>query len=477
MVQASVNTVWNVFVISKFALFDIVILHTLFPSSSSQVTTEKLEELKGHIPRAGPKYRLGMYFETIHNLPRFDEIRQHEEEDTGYTSYWETDTEVDSDFGNFIFNSVHGDSASMICLEDMDLNDLRQRHEDTMAKTHPHYKLEQSCSSASSPTEHPLERSLESKHSMHSRCSGSRNATTSPPPVPPPRRPSVADPQDHTYETLDDCRDNYLVHQEVAYVSKASDNSRGSQDSGAKPVSPDEWGLNHSSRGAEGAKMKSPTCGKPRSMTLQLPKSPECLKYRQQQRKLSEGSSTLLSTSAPRKRRQEKVGSKGTNHPPPIKGFPVGVSEEYAATSGTGLSSERRSPMCSAPSPASSPSQRGFTNSTESQRTRTAVPLVIKHKGKTYFVPVVDNKLQKELEKRSRAENPSVLMKQSSSNSGSGAACRLSSGSRLNRRSFASPPKVDALDQAAPSHRRRNNSVKNLPQKAPVKQVTHYGML
>ena len=340
-----------------------------------------------------------------------------------------------------------------------------------MARARPHYKLQQSCSSASSPTEHPLEQSLESKHSINSRCSGFRSAM-SPPPVPPPRRPSVTDPQDHTYETLDDCRDNYLAHQEVAYISKASDNSRGSQDSGAKPVSPDEGDLNHSSRGAEGAKVKSPTCGKPRSSSLQLPKSPECVNYRQQ-RKLSEGSTTHVSTSTPRKRRQEKVGSKGTNHPPPIKGFPAGVSDEYAdciATS-TGLSSDRRSPMCSAPSPASSPSQRGLTNSTESQRVKKAAPLVIKHKGKTYLVPVVDNKLQKELEKRSKAENPSVLMKQSSFNSGSGAS------RSLNRRSFASPPKVDALDQAAPPHRRRNNSLKNSPQKTPAKQVTHYGML
>lgn len=415
-----------------------------------------------------------MYFETIHNLPCFDEVAQYE--DTGYTSYWETDTEVDSDFGNFIFNNVSGDSASVICIDDtVDLNALRKKHKEIVAKSHPHYKLEQSSSSASSPTEHPLERSIESKHSSHSRHSRSSEGTCqSPPPVPPPRnRPSVTaiDPQDHTYETLDDCKEEYRTHQ--IYISKASDDSRGSQDSTAKPVSNDEAELTQSSmsKQAEGASVKSPECRKPRSSSLKLSKSPECTNYRQH-RKLSEPSSQLLSA---RKRRQEKVGSKVPNQPPPIRGgFPSGVSEDYAEYLAS-VSSERRSPMCAPSSPTASPPQRGFTssNSVESHRLKQTAPLVIKHKGKTYFVPVVDKKLQKELEKKSKADNPSVTIRQvgvsrTSSNASNHHTAQT-------QRSFASPPKMDATDHAAP-HRRRNSSLTKSPHKVTSKQVTHYGV-
>lgn len=467
-----------------------IVIHKFFVSLlSMQITTEKLEELKGNIPRAGPKYRLGMYFETIHNLPCFDAISSHHE-DTGYTSYWETDTEVDSDFGNFIFNNVSGDSASLICIDDtVDLIALRKRHEEVLTKGQPHYKLEQSVSPATSPSiDHPLEMSLESKHSIgshSSRTSQLDHMCDTPPPVPPPRRTSsttAADMLDHTYETLDDCKGEYLAHNhhETVYISKASDDSRGSQDSGAKPVSNDETDFNHSSasKGAEAATVKSPMCGKPRSSSLQHPKSPDCVNYRQH-RKLSE------SSLQGRKRRLEKVASKGSNYPPPIKGFPAGVPEDYADYLATSVwvSSERRSPMYAPSSPVTPPSQRvGFTSSPERKsgdhKLKQAAPLVIKHKGKTYFVPVVDKKLQKELEKRSKADNPSVTIKQGNlgvprSNSNASNLVQLQA-----PRSFASPPKMDPSDHAA-SHRRRNSSkCSSSPQRVPVhKQVTHYGVL
>jgi len=124
--------------------------------------------MKGAIPRAGPKYRLGMYFETIHNLPRFDDMRQDED---GYTSYWETDTEVDSDLGNFIFNNVSGDSASVICIDDaVDIVSIRERQLEAITQSkqsRPHYKLEQDRSSPMSPTEdRSLGCSTDSKRSL-----------------------------------------------------------------------------------------------------------------------------------------------------------------------------------------------------------------------------------------------------------------------------------------------------------------------
>lgn len=448
-----------------------------------------MEELKGNIPRAGPKYRLGMYFDTIHNLPSFDEITHHE--DTGYTSYWETDTEVDSDFGNFIFNNVAGDSASLICIDDtVDLLALQKRHEEAIASTKPHYKLDQTYTLPTSPSpENPLERSLESKQSFHSHSSKRSHQSgsgsdgmydrTHPPPVPPPRRATTTtaiDLEDHTYETLDDCKEDYLVHQETIYFSKASDDSHGSQDSTAKPVSNDETDGVHSSSTGKRAEGAGPICGKPRSLSLELPKSPECVTLRQR-RKTSE------SASHNRKRRLEKVASKGSNYPPPMKGFPAGVSEEYAEYLATSvcLPAERRAPMCTSSPPVN---QRGLTASPERKinvdresqnlKSKIASPLVIKHKGKTYLVPVVDNKLQKELEKRSKAENPSVTIKYRTVNPGSFRSTAANGGNHAHTgRSFASPPKMEPCDHAAP-HRRRNSS-KSSPKAS--KQVTHYGVL
>ena len=118
----------------------------------------------------------------------------------------------------------------------------------------------------------------------------------------------------------------------------------------------------------------------------------------------------------------------------------------------------------------------------QQQKVKKTAPLVIKHKGKTYLVPVVDQKLQKELEKRSKAENPSVTIRQaalgvSSRVGGSGSNTREQQQQQNHGlRSFASPPKMDATDHAAP-HMRRRNSSKSSPQRATSKKVTNYGVL
>ena len=353
----------------------------------------------------------------------------------------------------------------------MDL--IHKQQDKILAKTQPHYKLEQGDSPATSPsTEHPLEMSLESKQSANSQYSRTSHhmSYSTPPPVPPPRRPSsntAVDMQDHTYETLDDCKGDYAVHsQDAIYYSKASDDSRGSQDSAGKPISNEGADFHHSSH-CKGAEFRSP---KPRSCSLQMSKSPDCEAYRQR-RKLSEPSTQS------RRRRSEKVASRG-NYPPPLKGFPASTPEDSAdyLTASVCLSSDRRSPMCTPPSPVTSPCQRGSLPETperKSEKPKKAAPLVIKHKGKTYLVPVVDKKLQKELEKKSKAENPSVTIKHGALNTH--AVSRSSSNASNLPRSFASPPKVDPTDHAS-SHRRRSSSkVTSSPQKVP-KQVIHYGV-
>ncbi len=411
-----------------------------------------------------------MYFDTIHDVPRFDEVINQD----GYTSYWETDTEVDSDFGNFIFNNVSGDSASMICIDDtIDLLALQKRNEQLISKSRsPHYKFEQSHSEATSPSsDDPLERSYESKQSyhsqrsFHSRLDGTSNV---PPPVPPPRKQNLtaAEFQEHTYETLDDCKKEY---QHQIYISKGSDGSRGSHDSTAKPVSNDEADSDRSSnsKGAEGAVSKSPGFRKPRSSSLQ---NSESVSYRQN-RKVSEPS--LQS----RKRRLDKVSAKN-NYPPPTKGFPtaVGVSENQVDHVTCCPSPERRN-TCA---PIVYPNHpRGYTASPERRYSseipnnksnsfpRKAAPLIIKHKGKTYMVPVIDKKLQKELEKKSKLDNPTVIMH---------GVLRTNSTASNFQRSHASPPKVESSDHAYSHRRKSNNKPSSSPQKL-SKQVTHYGVL
>lgn len=76
------------------------------------------------IPRAGPKFRLGMYFETIHELPEFDAIK---DPDEGYPSCWETDTDFDDETGSFLFASLDGDSASVICLDEDEASQLLEK--------------------------------------------------------------------------------------------------------------------------------------------------------------------------------------------------------------------------------------------------------------------------------------------------------------------------------------------------------------
>lgn len=90
-----------------------------------QVTSDKLEEWRDIIPRAGPKYRLGMYFDTIHEIPEFDAVANPD----GYQSHWETDTDLqtDDEFGSFIFSKVDGDSASVVCVDDEEAIDLIQQ--------------------------------------------------------------------------------------------------------------------------------------------------------------------------------------------------------------------------------------------------------------------------------------------------------------------------------------------------------------
>ena len=464
--------------------------------------------MKGNIPIAGPKYRLGMYFETIHNLNSFDVMRHDE---GGYTSFWETDTEADSELGNFIFNNVSGDSASLICLDDtIDLLALRKCHRDVLSSTkcQPHYKLEQNRTSPSE--DRMLDRSIDNKHSSHSRQShrsGSDGTYDLPPPVPPPRRQATTanttniDFEDHTYETLDDCYDDYMMHQdEMIYISKGSDDYQGH---GCEPkqVSNDDTESDQLSSPKEdnyGGKSPIRNVGsggssyKPKSTKTREPSS-----FRQR-RKVDESTKC-------RKRRAEKVACKDNGYPVPVKGFPAGVAEEYADYLALPMSlqhsPERNHSPGSASPIAPHPCQRDITsgshdrrrncdaqkssnlqhnhNSQSKRTTAIALPLVIKHKGKTYLVPVVDKKLEKELEKRSRTNNPTVSKYQTigpsmSRSNGIYSGSTITGASNIHRL-HVNPAKVDQSEYVSP-HKRKPSS-KSLIHTTSTKQVTHYGVL
>ena len=436
-----------------------------------QITTEKLDELKDKVPRAGPKYRLGMYFETIHDLPQFDEIYAPED---GYSSYWETDTEIDSEFGNLIFSNVTGDSASVICIDEaMDLLALRERQQhliDASAELKPE-QVE----------EHFLERSTDSKRSASSRQSRQSHHSGSdgtyegglPPPPLPARRPSTmtstaTSTQDHIYETLDDCKEDYEAEMAI-YVSKGSDGSRESTDSTAKPAAiNDDSDKSSSAKGAS----RSPTkLVKQRS--LRSPQRPEVqVRHR---RKYSEGESPN------RKKKQhtsEKVAPQN-GYQVPIKGYalPIGVPQEYAEYMALPLSPSRR--------------WSGDCGSRKPSHTDSPPSLIIKHKGKTFMIPVMDKKLQQKLEKSKQGPTStqprlqylphfSLQPKHNTLNTlaKSNTASSIYHGAVNLSRSHASPPKMEPAEQA-PSHKRKSKQPTQPSGQSQglAKQVTHYGVV
>jgi len=411
-----------------------------------------------------------MYFETIHDLPQFDEICAED----GYSSYWETDTEIDSEFGNLIFSNVTGDSASVICIDEaMDLLALRERQQhliDASAELKPE-QVE----------EHFLERSTDSKRSASSRQSRQSHHSGSdgtyegglPPPPLPARRPSTmtstaTSTQDHIYETLDDCKEDYEAEMAI-YVSKGSDGSRESTDSTAKPAAiNDDSDKSSSAKGAS----RSPTkLVKQRS--LRSPQRPEVqIRHR---RKYSEGESPN------RKKKQhtsEKVAPQN-GYQVPIKGYalPIGVPQEYAEYMALPLSPSRR--------------WSGDCSSRKPSHTDSPPSLIIKHKGKTFMIPVMDKKLQQKLEKSKQGPTStqprlqylphfSLQPKHNTLNTlaKSNTASSIYQGTVNLSRSHASPPKMEPADQAQ-SHKRRSKQPAQ-PSGQPqglAKQVTHYGVV
>jgi hypothetical protein len=143
-----------------------------------RVTSDKLEEWKEVLPRAGPKYRLGMYFDTIHEIPEFDAVQE-----SGYQSFWETDTEIqtDDEGGSFIFSKIDGDSASMICIDEEQAVELIKGFKLT------HEQSQFVCSITATSSNKP---NIEATYEMID---------------------DDVDTNEHIYETIDDCVDEYQL--------------------------------------------------------------------------------------------------------------------------------------------------------------------------------------------------------------------------------------------------------------------------
>ncbi len=427
---------------------------------SVQITTEKLDELKGNIPRAGPKYRLGMYFETIHGVSDFEDVYTPSED--GYTSYWETDTEVDTDLGNLIFNNVSGDSASVICIDEaVDILTLREQRLQEQA-------LREKARAAQE--ERTLERSTESKRSSSSRqsrrshTSGSDGMYDEPPPLPPRRVSTCTDTtgassEEHTYETLDDFQEEYKLRMDTVYNPK---DERGS----GSPTSKDECDSDHSS--GKG-RTRSPLLNFTKVRSNSNPNPSNEISHMRHRRKVSD---PLNMTDVSQKRkRSDKVSPKGV-YPPPMKGYaiPTGIPEEY--TDYMTIPAEKRLQPVPPPSPTRHAPERKSTENRKSSKIQRSPSLVIKHKGQVFTIPVVDKKLQQRLEKVKGPPKTSPLyttvMKQSVHNN---ITRTTSDPYSKNSGRHISPPKE------TPEHSKSKSSKRHSQPNAPPKQVTHYGML
>ena len=411
--------------------------------------------MKEKVPRAGPKYRLGMYFDTIHDLPEFDHVYVPED---GYASYWETDTEIDEELGNLIFSNVAGDSASVICIDEaMDLLALREQQQ--LLAERDEINPEEDQEFCRQDEELDRQRDRHSRHSSasrHSHHSGSDGTYEGPVQANISRRPGNT--HEHVYETLDDCR--AALSREEIYVSKGSDGSRESNDSTAK--------LSDNAAPQTGTSRPTHRSTKHRSISFSHPPDGIIPYHIRHRRKLSEGADFTQKIPKTKPDRTDRVAPKSIS--PPAKGypFPSGVPRGYAE-------------YIALPSTPASPERR---HSQQSSKKKLPPPsLVIKHKGKTYIIPVVDKKMQQKSKAKGTQEAPKhgTLNTLSRSNSTAFSTTVYNTVGTVGRR-HASPPKVETSEQ---SHRKRSKQstqqsaqASGQPQ-ALAKQVTqiHYGVV
>jgi hypothetical protein len=451
-----------------------------------------------------------MYFETIHDLSEFEDVHGPAEED-GYSSYWETETEFESELGNFIFNGVTGDSASVICIDEaMDLLAMREQQQQMQLQMEETRRKATSENVGGSDLAKLDPRDLEeytfnqpaddkrsggaSRHSHHSGSDGTYDGPQQAPvhttrivAMPLPDKPDST--EDHIYETLDACQDHHFQ----VYISKGSTGTGSHQYSAAATFVPAKASghgsdndsdksssRKHGAPAAKSSSFKSAVFGKSRHQSLEqataLPrKEKQSLKKRSSLDSHERGAQV-----APRQ------------YPGPIKGY---GAEKPGLSSPCKRSSQEK--MTSSSSPAG----------TSSSQNSAPPSVIIKHKGKTYIIPVVEKKREGRSKQGSSSNSkrvhnvlctaaqnnpppppPPMSTRPSLPLATTGAApfatCQLTAGPPL------PPKKLVLASQAGTEYhdggRRRKvsqpanpsiaPSVKHSPT-TPQNKVTHYGML
>lgn len=135
-----------------------------------------------------------MYFDTIHEVPEFDAILDPE---NGYASCWETETDIggDDDFGSLIFADLDGDSASVICLDDKQAQELCERWKNRQATASAGNRHMQVTDVPT--TSYHLERTYDE---------------------------IVDKPEEHVYEEVDDCVNAYQIFMSNGSPNESPDN-------------------------------------------------------------------------------------------------------------------------------------------------------------------------------------------------------------------------------------------------------------
>ena len=362
--------------------------------------------------------------------------------------------------GSLLFAHVNGDSASVLCLEQIsDVLTMREREKQLANGGRP-VSL---GSKGPGDEREDAQRAVEYRVSHHSGSDGMYDQPEEA------FAPEGTNPAEHIYETLDDCGEQYVL-----YISKGSDGSGHCGDTPAKPPSD--------------VSVKSDGSGKPKlPKQNSLPPSQEQGDEPQDhERRKSEGD--LL-------RRKKRCCTEKVDMAPKLPNRPSRVSRtsadsaEYAAIPTT--STERRhSHSCKKGAVAPAP---------PAAQPPAPQPLVIKHKGKTYLIPVVETKEAKaekskhQQSKRQSRSNPNSMPRQATFSVAVPpqmvvAGVTLRPMSRSESVAFSTCayqpttlPISIKTDQLSPHRRKscKNTISSTTPQhiNSQMAQVTHYGVL
>ena len=442
-----------------------------------------------------------MYFETIHDLSEFEEICGPED---GYSSCWETETEFDSELGNFIFHNVTGDSASVICIDEaMDLLEMREQRQQVQQQMQQ--QMEEARRKGLSDNigddlaklgpgdleEYTFDQQSDGKRSggasRHSHHSGSDGTYDGPQQASihtthivssPPNKP------DHIYETLDTCQDHHFQ----VYISKGSADSQHSTAKVHGHVTDNDSDKTSTVR-------KEPTATK--SSTSKSTFSKTRAQSFEQATAVPKREKLNLKKKMSLDSHERGVQVAPKQFPAPIKGY--GAEKPTLSSSPSKRSSQEKinssSPLSSSPSKRSSQEKINFSSPTGTSSSHNSVPpsLIIKHKGKTYFIPVVEKKREGKSKQTSssskRVHNvlcttaspsrrpdalpPSLPMTVSTS---------FASGHSSNEtlKNLTSPV-AEHFDGLSTNRRRKvyqqNGSIAPSKHSAASNKVTHYGML